>query len=224
MNQLIVKTASFIAKQGLQAEILLKTKQSTNSQFDFLNYENHLNSYYKHLIQLIRANKIDPLEFLKEPEKEAEKPEPEPEPEDQSDDDDQDNYLHPLLSNGFNSSIIVKTTPERVESPKVEEPSSRSPEDKQTEVKAFEELNNFQEEDETMEEPIGKLKIMIDKLAEYVHKNGIDFEVNLVKKNDERFEFLNENNKFNKYYRLKVKSFENVNLIIILLSFKLIKF
>lgn len=66
MNQLIVKTASFVAKQGLQAEILLKTKQSTNTQFGFLNYENHLNPYYKHLVQLIRENKIDPTEFLKE--------------------------------------------------------------------------------------------------------------------------------------------------------------
>lgn len=35
-HNLIEKTAKFISKQGTQMEILLKTKQSSNSQFDFL--------------------------------------------------------------------------------------------------------------------------------------------------------------------------------------------
>ena len=61
-----MKTASFVAKSGLQMEILLKAKQASNSQFDFLNYDHHLNPYYKHVQQLIRDNKIDPLEFLVE--------------------------------------------------------------------------------------------------------------------------------------------------------------
>ena len=69
MNQIVMKTASFVAKQGLQMEILLKTKQASNSQFDFLNFDNHLNPYYKHLIQLIRDNKIDPMVYLIEPPK-----------------------------------------------------------------------------------------------------------------------------------------------------------
>ncbi len=47
-------------------EILLKAKQSSNSQFDFLQYENYLNPYYKHVQQLIREKAIDPLEFLVE--------------------------------------------------------------------------------------------------------------------------------------------------------------
>lgn len=67
MNQIVMKTASFVAKQGLQMEILLKTKQANNTQFDFLNFDNHLNPYYKHLIQLIRDNKIDPMVYLIEP-------------------------------------------------------------------------------------------------------------------------------------------------------------
>ena len=64
MNQIMVKTASFVVKQGLQMEILLKAKQSFNTQFDFLSYDNYLNPYYKHLQQLIKSNQIDPLEFL----------------------------------------------------------------------------------------------------------------------------------------------------------------
>lgn len=50
-------------------EILLKTKQSFNSQFDFLSYDNYLNPYYKHLQNLIKTNQIDPLEYLNEPSK-----------------------------------------------------------------------------------------------------------------------------------------------------------
>ena len=52
MNQIIVKTASFVVNQGLQMEILLKAKQSFNTQFDFLSYDNYLNPYYKHLQEL----------------------------------------------------------------------------------------------------------------------------------------------------------------------------
>jgi hypothetical protein len=64
MNQIIVKTASFVSKEGLQMEILLKAKQSANSQFDFLNYDHTLNAYYKHILNLIKTNQIEPSEFL----------------------------------------------------------------------------------------------------------------------------------------------------------------
>ncbi len=46
---------------------------------------------------------------------------------------------------------------------------------------------------------------MIDKLAEYVSRNGIEFEENIKKKNDERFEFLNKGSLFNAYYRLQIR-------------------
>jgi hypothetical protein len=67
LNQIIVKTANFVVQNGLQMEILLKTKQSSNTQFDFLNFDNFLNRYYKHIQFLIRERKIDPLDFLAEP-------------------------------------------------------------------------------------------------------------------------------------------------------------
>ncbi len=69
MNQIIVKTASFVVNQGLQMEILLKAKQAANSQFDFLNFDHYLNPYYKHIQNLIKTNQINPLEFLVEPSK-----------------------------------------------------------------------------------------------------------------------------------------------------------
>jgi hypothetical protein len=54
---------------------------------------------------------------------------------------------------------------------------------------------------------------MIDKLAEYVSRNGIEFEENIKKKNDKRFEFLNKDCQFNVYYRLKIKQLQE-NVII----------
>ena len=47
------------------------------------------------------------------------------------------------------------------------------------------------EESVSIEEPSGNEKTVIDKLAEYVSRNGIEFENNLRNKNDSRFEFLN---------------------------------
>ena len=125
LNQLIVKTASFIAKQGLQAEILLKTKQSTNSQFSFLNYGDSLNIYYKHMIQLIRENKIDPLFYLQQetenaPPSNSTQSKSSSESENSDQDEDEDNYLHPLLSKALNRSVSESSFNKNNE-PKIEE-------------------------------------------------------------------------------------------------------
>ena len=45
---------------------------------------------------------------------------------------------------------------------------------------------------------------MIDKLAEYVARNGIEFEENIRKKNDERFDFLQFDHKYYKYYKITI--------------------
>ncbi|CAG5118993.1 unnamed protein product, partial [Candidula unifasciata] len=61
-NARIEKTASFIAQHGIQMEIMLKTKQSGNSQFDFLHFDNELNPYYKHVVSMIKSGKYKPQE------------------------------------------------------------------------------------------------------------------------------------------------------------------
>ncbi|XP_022341691.2 splicing factor, suppressor of white-apricot homolog isoform X1 [Crassostrea virginica] len=87
-NAIIEKTAKFVAKQGAQMEILIKTKQANNPQFDFLHFENPLNLYYKHMVKMIKSGKYKPKE---EVEDEEEK--------DNEDDDDGhgQGYLHPSL-------------------------------------------------------------------------------------------------------------------------------
>jgi hypothetical protein len=65
-------------------------------------------------------------------------------------------------------------------------------------------LQDEAEKSEQIEEPKGYLKTMVDKMAEYVHRNGVEFEENIKKKNDERFDFLNEKNIYFKYYKNKL--------------------
>lgn len=43
-------------------EILIKTKQANNSQFEFLHFENPLNPYYKHMVKMIKSGKYKPKE------------------------------------------------------------------------------------------------------------------------------------------------------------------
>ena len=57
---MIEKTASFVSTSGVQMEILLKTKQANNPQFDFLKYDHYLNPYYRHLIIMIKSGKYRP--------------------------------------------------------------------------------------------------------------------------------------------------------------------
>ncbi|KAL5971591.1 hypothetical protein TSMEX_000625 [Taenia solium] len=57
---IIEKTAVFIARNNAQMEIVLKTKQSRNPQFSFLNYDDKLNPFYKELVKLIKAGRYIP--------------------------------------------------------------------------------------------------------------------------------------------------------------------
>lgn len=46
--------------QGGQMEIMIKTKQSSNPLFEFLNIDNILYPYYKHMIKMIKSGKYKP--------------------------------------------------------------------------------------------------------------------------------------------------------------------
>ena len=52
--------------------------------------------------------------------------------------------------------------------------------------------------------PPDELKLIIDKMAIYVAKNGLEFENIVRSKGDERFSFLSDSHIFHSYYRNKV--------------------
>lgn len=64
-HAIIEKTAKFISTQGAQMEILIKTKQANNSQFDFLNHNSRLFHYYRHIL-LSMKNGIYPFNEAKD--------------------------------------------------------------------------------------------------------------------------------------------------------------
>jgi len=60
IHAIIERTAAFTAQHGIQMEIMIKAKQKDNAQFRFLNYEDELNAYYKHLVDYIKQGKFVP--------------------------------------------------------------------------------------------------------------------------------------------------------------------
>lgn len=67
---------------------------------------------------------------------------------------------------------------------------------------------------EKIAEPEGDVKVMIDKLAEYVARNGLEFEENILSRNDKRFDFIKEGCEFNRYYRNQIDNLKlKVHLI-----------
>lgn len=61
-NARIEKTAQFVSRQGPQMEILIKAKQSNNPQFAFMNKDDPLQKYYRHLLNSIKSGQYKPQE------------------------------------------------------------------------------------------------------------------------------------------------------------------
>ncbi|KAI6199417.1 hypothetical protein M3Y96_00624900 [Aphelenchoides besseyi] len=105
LGHLIERTARFVAMNGNQMEIIIKAKhRKHNERFDFLEFDNPLNPFYKFLCKAIREKKWipPPIKPRLLPGEHTVQPRPSPqtkeEKEDETDSDDSDGgYLHPLL-------------------------------------------------------------------------------------------------------------------------------
>ena len=109
-HDIIEKTAEFLATQSIQMEILLKTKQSGNEKFNFLDFDAELNDYYK----FIKASIKSGVYVVKKEEKIEESDS------DSDSDSDGGGYLHPSLLAGRQQKQAVPKKEEQ-EKPKMDE-------------------------------------------------------------------------------------------------------
>lgn len=219
-HQIIEKTAKFIASQGPQMEILLKTKQASNSQFNFLSHDGKYNVYYKHILSLIKAGtyqfhaenetKKDEEDNQKEENGSVEEPQP-----------STSVIVIPKLA--FKPSAdcaytqliskITKAPISAIEQKQKEQEANTA--NGSTGIKSLGLLASYCSDSEDSQDdeedsnysgsiPSTEIQIVIDKTALYVAKNGRDFEETLRKKNDSRFQFLIPNDEFHAYYLFKV--------------------
>lgn len=68
------------------------------------------------------------------------------------------------------------------------------------------------EQKDDVKVPPDDMKIIIDKMASYVSKNGVDFERSVRSKGDSRFEFLNDDHEYHPYYKAKIKEYSVVKV------------
>lgn len=211
LNQIIEKTAKFISSQGPQMEILLKTKQSANPQFNFLNHDGQFNSYYKHILAMMKSGTY-----------------PWQETDEKSEENSNDS--EDLNSNGKSEDVTAIIIPKITYKPSADcaytqliSKITKAPiaEIEKQKLKESEMLNgsvlnsgvdvvkksgllglvHYSSDSESEEEeeeqnvkaytgpiPSSDLQLVIDKTASYVAKNGVDFEETLRKKQDVRFQ------------------------------------
>ncbi|CAF1047243.1 unnamed protein product [Adineta steineri] len=236
LNAVIEKTAGFVSTSGLQMEIVLKTKQANNPQFDFLKYDHYLNPYYRHLIIMIKSGKYRPnVDNNSNTNSQKKKSNKNGIDQNSSHDEDEtgDSYLHPLLRGSTNSdnSNSIKKPDETLRKPAIpmnihntaygqlikkyehlrrEKAIKENDEEKMS--PKLEDIKNDESSprSETSSStsvipPPPDVKPIIDKLAEYVARNGSTFEQSIRTKNDPRFGFLERDHIHHNYYQLKVQ-------------------
>ena len=209
-HNLIEKTAKFVGRYDLQMEILIKTKQSKNPQFDFLTFDSPLNPYYKHLVNEIKSGRYIPTNDEGQKSSDSE-----------TSDSDGEHYLHPSLlgsQTSKSSALILPTLPsflsnssysQLVESLKPKIPTeTESGEKMPNKDNSVNESGNIEYESKRtvyrgfslLPPPPPELDLIIDKLAQYVAKNGEEFESTVRKRGEDRFEFLNPGNIHHAHY------------------------
>lgn len=230
LNQIIEKTAKFISSQGPQMEILLKTKQASNPQFNFLNHDGQYNGYYKHILGMMKTGTFpwqDTIDKSEENSQDSEEfkvngssnPQPMTSP----------SIVIPKMT--FKPSAdcaytqliskITKAPIAEIEKQKMQENelrnggnSNAAATDALKKPSGLTGLVHYSSDSESEEDeanvpytgviPPSDLQVVIDKTATYVAKNGVEFEETLRKKNDARFQFLDKSNEFYQYYLYKV--------------------
>lgn len=220
LHYLIEKTATFISKHGLQMEILIKAKQANNPQFEFLSFDCPLNPYYKLLVSSIRSGKYIPADDKAN----------ETDSDDGSDDhylhpsllgnsktnakSTENDFNLPQLPRSIDEnnaySQLVKSIRQKVGQFDDDNHENQCHNDNSNPFSINENKNdtNYTKNIEEIGQqslsilplPPPEVERIIEKLAQYVAKNGQDFEQTIRQRNESRFEFINPGNIYHGHY------------------------
>jgi len=210
---IIERTASFVAGQGGQMEILIKAKQASNPRFRFMTLDHRLNKFYRHILKRIQCSLYRPKIVPEDPEpaggaedagdagdagsgtpadKAADADaDPDPDPDADADADVTDSLFAlpqvesaPSIGGAPGSTDGASGTPAADADPEPPAPTTAPP-------------------PATLVIPPPDIKRIVDKLAEYVARNGDDFEkgVRANKQGDPDYGFLLPWHEYNSYYK-----------------------
>ncbi|KFM59300.1 Splicing factor, suppressor of white-apricot-like protein, partial [Stegodyphus mimosarum] len=222
IHTIIEKTAQFVSEQGGQMEIIIKMKQHANPQFGFMHLDNPLYPYYKHLAKEIKSGSYKPVQIKKAVSHS----------EDDDDDghylhpslmsgrtEDVPKFTVPSINFRRNHddsySVLVRNLRQHLVEETPAETQSSSAEASQeghtknhlisicSDESSCDEYQNSSVQTVELIPPPPDLQPIIHKMAEYVAKNGEDFETIVKSKNDNRFAFLHPWNEYYQYYILK---------------------
>ncbi|XP_064489114.1 splicing factor, suppressor of white-apricot homolog isoform X4 [Ornithodoros turicata] len=234
LHAIIEKTAVFVSQHGPQMEIIIKTKQASNNQFDFLSFDHPLNVYYRFLTEQIKCGTYIPTQVSSAGNEDT--------------DDEDDHYLHPSLLPTPSSSVMQEVSKVFLRKdgednaysrlvknlrPQVDSPGNNSPSQQDVAAQPYADGSGEYGAGEPVPppppglEPIllpaqaalmgyavpppPDIQPIIDKMAIYVAKNGDDFETVVKSKGDKRFEFLLPTHQYHTYYLYKKQNYINEN-------------
>lgn len=113
----------------------------------------------------------------------------------------EDNPTPPVSKNVSNSNVKPNVSTDSVKKPLLSLAQYGSDSDDESST----------DSDETnIKVPPGEMQIVIDKMANYVSKNGADFESIVKGKGDPRFDFLNDGHEFYGYYKKKLNEYRGL--------------
>jgi Surp module len=208
VHQIITRTAKFVSEHGGQSEIVLRVKQGNNPTFGFLMPDHHLHPYFRFLVQNPNLLKTDAssdkgaLSLLESVYGSAE---------------DEDDVTTPPSN--------IQPTPKGMEFekkvPKHEEKETRISTGEEptltkknpsiakinpsiAKVKVKEDADNVgpAKPQVVMMEPSSVMKIAMEKIAEFIQRNGRELEAVLINqdRSTNNFPFLVPTNAYHPYY------------------------
>ncbi|KAF0312347.1 Protein suppressor of white apricot [Amphibalanus amphitrite] len=230
---IIERTALFVARQGPQMEILIKAKQSENAMFDFLAFDDPLQPFFRHMVVMIKAgrytigapkpNEEEENEAYLHPALNLSRPDIAP--------GRADGMYQPSANCAYQRLVKnIRSSRQAADSPTGSGTSSPVPAAAPSAAAADSSAGRAGSPAAAAgpREAAGRtapattapapapapalppadVKLIIDKMASYVAKNGRDFEGIVMGRGDERFSFLRDSHAHHAYYRHKLEQYE----------------